>query len=320
MPLSIIPCSRLRFRLKVASNLPDSRRTRSASLIWIEALEPRKLLSGASDTPPIVMLSATANSSRSLTINYRVNEPASPNMVIQFGIYRSSDDRFDPGDVSIGSWQDTASIHAEAASRVDDNGQLSSTLGTHNLTFPLPDGLPLDPRRPYVLVVANPASSLAMTDPSQTASFRKHVIGIVTHGGLQNPHWKLGPAWQAKTASVLQSQGYDAVIAYNWVTASNHPGRAVTQGPRLASQILAVASQYPASDVIDLHFIGHSEGAVVNTQAIARLENSRIPQLKGGYIKDTLLDPHAANINPAIKMLTYCNAHCIYHILGAAAY
>ena len=25
-------------------------------------------------------------------------------------------------------------------------------------------------------------------------------------------------------------------------------------------------------------------------------------------------------INPAIKMLTYCNAHYTYHILGAAAY
>ena len=56
-----------------------------------------------------------------------------------------------------------------------------------------------------------------------------------------------------------------------------------------------MASQFPASDPVDLHFIGHSEGAVVNTQAIVQLEGMMTPQLKAGYIKDTLLDPHAAN-------------------------
>ena len=159
----------------------------------------------------------------------------------------------------------------------------------------MPGGLPPDPQKPYVLVVADPSIPSALSDPTQTASFRTHVIGIVTHGGLQNTHWKFGPAWQAQTASILKSQGYDAVIAYNWVAASNHPGRAAIQGPRLASQILAVASQFPASDPVDLHFIGHSEGAVVNTQAIVQLEGMMTPQLKAGYIKDTLLDPHAAN-------------------------
>ena len=117
----------------------------------------------------------------------------------------------------------------------------------------------------------------------------------MTHGGLQNTRWKYGPAWQAQAAAVLRSQGYDAVIAYNWVAASNHPGRAAMQGPRLARQILATASQFPASDPVDLHFIGHSEGAVVNTQAIVSLESMMTPQLNAGYIKDTLLDPHAAN-------------------------
>ena len=117
----------------------------------------------------------------------------------------------------------------------------------------------------------------------------------MTHGGLQNTRWKYGPAWQAEAAAVLKSQGYDAVIAYNWVADSNHPGRAAMQGPRLAGQILATASQFPAGDPVDLHFIGHSEGAVVNTQAIVSLESRMTPQLNAGYIKDTLLDPHAAN-------------------------
>ena len=34
---------------------------------------------------------------------------------------------------------------------------------------------------------------------------------------------------------------------------------------------------------------------MVNTQAIVQLEGMMTPQLKAGYIKDTLLDPHAAN-------------------------
>jgi hypothetical protein len=34
---------------------------------------------------------------------------------------------------------------------------------------------------------------------------------------------------------------------------------------------------------------------VVNTEAIVSLENRMTPQLNAGYIKDTLLDPHAAN-------------------------
>ena len=50
-----------------------------------------------------------------------------------------------------------------------------------------------------------------------------------------------------------------------------------------------------AGSPVDLHFIGHSEGAVVNTQAIVSLESMMTPELKAGYIKDTLLDPHAAN-------------------------
>jgi hypothetical protein len=123
------------------------------------------------------------------------------------------------------------------------------------------------------------------------------VIGIVTHGGLINPSWKHGPPWQLQIAVILSQQGYDAVIPYAWVSDSSKPGRAAIQGPRLARKILETASQFPATAPVDLHFIGHSEGTVVNTQAIVALEKSMTPQLRAGYIEDTLLDPHAANNN-----------------------
>src|SRR4029077_3619652 len=45
---------------------------------------------------------------------------------------------------------------------------------------------------------------------------------------------------------------------------------------------------------VNLDFIGHSEGTVVNTYAIVKLESMMSPQLKAGYIVDTMLDRHAA--------------------------
>ena len=49
--------------------------------------------------------------------------------------------------------------------------------------------------------------------------------------------------------------------------------------------------------MIDLHLIGHSEGTVINSQVIQLLNknNAWTPGLKAGYLKVTMLDPHAAN-------------------------
>ena len=73
---------------------------------------------------------------------------------------------------------------------------------------------------------------------------------------------------------IMKQQGYDAVIPYAWVTDSSKPGRAAMQGPRLARKVLETASQFPAGAPVDLQFIGHSEGTVVNTQAIVALEKA----------------------------------------------
>jgi hypothetical protein len=95
----------------------------------------------------------------------------------------------------------------------------------------------------------------------------------------------------------MKQEGYDAVIPYNWVAQSNNPGSAIKQAPRLALSILHAASKFPAFAPVDLDFIGHSEGTVVNTYAIVKLQDQLTPELKAGYIEDTLLDPHAANNN-----------------------
>ena len=261
----------------------------------IQPLEPRLVLSTSGAFGPVVMIAAGTGDSRSVTIDYRVDQAPDPRSPLRFGVYRSSDPRFDPGDSLLGTWTVATGNARQGSLALDDGGQPADALGTHRLTIPLAAGLPPYPAKPYVLVVADPGGTTVTTNSDQTASFRTYVIGVVTHGAMINPSWKHGPPWALQTATILKRQGYDAVIPFNWVTESSKAGHAARQGPRLARQVLATASRFPASGPVDLHFIGHSEGAVVNTQAIITLGKSMTPQLAAGWIEDTLLDPHAAN-------------------------
>jgi len=257
------------------------------------------MLSAAGTGLPVVqMVSATTSNSQSITIDYRVNEPPDSASPIQFGIYRSSDGQFNSSDslVSTFTLVPPGGSSGQAAT-LDQNDQPATALGSHQLTIPLATGLPPYPEKPYVLVVANPGLPSASTTPDQTVSFRTYTIGVVTHGGIQNTSWKHGPPWELQTAYTMRHEGYDAVIAYNWVLQSNTPGAAIRQSPKLEQIILHTASKFPAGAPVNLDFIGHSEGTVVNSYAIALLQDNMTPSLKAGYILDTLLDPHAANNN-----------------------
>ena len=232
--------------------------------------------------PAIQMLSATTTDSKSVTIDYQVNTPPDATNPIQFGVYRSSNGQFNSSDSLVGTVTLAApgSVSSPGAITLDQSGQSATAIGTHQLTLPLAQGLPPYPEKPYVLVVADPGSSSATVNPEQTASFRVYTIGIVTHGGIQDPSWKHGPPWQLETAYMMRHQGYDSVIAYNWALQSSTPGAAIKQSPRLARMILDVASNFPPNAVVDLQFIGHSEGTVVNTYAIVALSSQMTPQLK----------------------------------------
>ncbi len=248
----------------------------------IESLDRRELLDASA--PPVLMLSATTSDSRSVTFSYDVT---GPDPSLTFGVYRSAETRLDSTAIPVQS--------PVPAPTLDDSGRPSIAPGVHQLTLPLAGGLPLNPRHPDVLVVADPGSASAI-DPAETASFHKVVIGVVTHGGLEYSHWKKnGPPWERQMANSLREQGYDQVIAYNWVAQSGTPGQAAKQGPKLAAMVLQAASKFPPNDPVDIQFIGHSEGAVVNTQAIVRVEAAATPQIRAGFLEDTLLDPHAAN-------------------------
>jgi hypothetical protein len=274
----------------------------------VENLEPRLALSAtAAAVPAVQMISATTSDSKSVTIEYQVNQPITTATPLQFGVYRSSDGQFDSSDAEVDTYTlvPPDSSSGQAAT-LDQAGQPANAVGTHELTISLPQGLPPYPEKPYVLVVADPGAPSATADPQQTASFRVYTIGIVTHGGIQDTSWIHGPPWELQIADDLKQEGFDSVIHYNWVQQSGTPGEAIKQSPRLARIILGTANRFPENAVVDLEFIGHSEGTVVNTYAIVKLSSEMTPQLKSGFIEDTLLDPHAANNDlPSGKQVSY---------------
>ena len=293
-----IPFLRAQFdRFSRGASRVARRRAWSPPLGATECLEPRWMLSTTSAAvPAIQMISATTTDSKSVTIEYDVNQTPNPAAPITFGIYRSSDGKFDSSDVLAGTVT-LSPPGTSSAATLDQTGQPAAGPGNHQLTIPLPQGLAPFPEKPYVLVVADPSLPSATVDPAQTASFRTYTIGIVTHGGIQDTSWKHGPPWELQIAYEMKQEGYDAVIPYNWVSQSGNPGEAIKQSPKLARIILHTASKFPASAPVDLDFIGHSEGTVINAYAIVRLKDMMTPGLQAGYINDTMLDPHAANNN-----------------------
>ena len=260
----------------------------------VEGLDARRL--PASALPNIAMLSATTIDSQSVTVTYDVqNAPITQPIHIQ--VFRSASSTLDASSVPVGPELVVSPSSATTSATLDAAGQPAESLGRHQVTLTLPGGLPLNPRHPYVVVVADPGNTTPESNKADNStSFRTHVIGVITHGGVQPKKWAAGPPWERKMAAQLTADGYDTVIPFNWVLDSNHPGAAARQATRLAEQVIQAADQFPPADPVDIHFIGHSEGAVVNSQAILLLNQAGwTPGTNAGYLKVTMLDPHAAN-------------------------
>ncbi len=71
-----------------------------------ESLETRLALSAtaAAAAPAIQMISASTADSKSVTIEYQVNQPISTATPLQFGVYRSSDTQFDSSDAVVDTY------------------------------------------------------------------------------------------------------------------------------------------------------------------------------------------------------------------------
>jgi hypothetical protein len=249
------------------------------------------------------MTYATTTDARTISINYTISGASLAGQNLTFNIYRS------PGYDSLSGAQllGTASIPGS------DSTDLG--LGSHQgvtLSLTGPNGQPItalvpNAALPFIVVVANPNGTIA-EDPSSnnTASFEIHVLGVIAHGLELNPllWWQnTPPAWEFQLAAALmQIDGYQAVIPFNWIRLSILPFPLAIElaGTELYQQVVAeadqLASQHPG-DVVDINFIGHSRGTVVISEALQDLVGTNDPALRGGYMQMTLLDPHPANLS-----------------------
>ncbi len=134
----------------------------------------------------------------------------------------------------------------------------------------------------------------------QQANFRIWPVGAVTHGYTLTGNLFGQTGWVNDMANILRADGYDYVDAFHWEKQSRQKkaGVTVTEGQRLAKEVqdwvaAAIKSgKIGPNDVVDLHFIGHSRGSVVISQAFLALTKTKIPQLQHGYDIMTMLDPH----------------------------
>jgi hypothetical protein len=259
--------------------------------------------------PDVHMISATTQDSESVTFTYDVDH-ADLTLPFQVGVYRSRFPHdsipFDPRNIDPNNDEQIGTLFALPA--VDSDGTSTSAMGEHTVSVDLSaaGGLSIDPAHPYVFVVADPARSIAESDKTNdVAHFQIHTIGVVTHGfellggiTLFNPSGG-PPPWESDATAILQEAGFDKVIPFDWSAVSDipQPGIAISQGQFLASQVEIAASQWDGP--VDVQFIGHSRGAVVNNEALKAIQtatsNGLYPQLEAGYIKDVMLDPHPAN-------------------------
>jgi hypothetical protein len=275
----------------------------------LEPLEDRMLLATVlPPNPPIPMptvqmTGATTTDSRSVSVSYTVSNGNITGVPLSFSIFRS------PGYNSLTG----AQLIATASLPPSDTSDLSA--GQHQgvkLSLTVPNGQPLNaltpnPALPFIVVLVHPvtvlpedSSTAGGTSGGITASFETHVLGVVVHGFEFNLFGPV-PAWETQMANSLQqTDGYEAVIPFNWVSQSLLPfgSVTVTAGRQLAQQVTTeadqLASEHPG-DVVDVNFIGHSRGAVVVSQALQDLNGTTDPALRAGYLQLTLLDPHPAN-------------------------
>jgi hypothetical protein len=256
----------------------ESRHRTRVSKPLLERLEERVAM--ATD---LVMVSATTRDSRSVDVSYRVDgDGGAP---VDVAIYRSADANFDASDIRL------------AAQTITD--PTGTATGARTMTVAVSAGLTIDPSHPYVLAVADAGGQVAETnEANNVASFRKYVIGGISHG--TDP----APLWEGTLTASLRAGGYDRVVPFFWIAQSFAPvpGLAVAAGQRMAAQIIAAAHTLPAGSVIDLHLIGHSRGSVVISQAMKTIQrvaqSGADAQLRGvlaGWTTMTYLDPHPAH-------------------------
>ena len=259
--------------------------------LCLEQLEDRVLLSAA---PDITLTFATTTDARTISINYTINNSSLAGQNVSFNIYRSAAYDSLSGAQLIG----TATIPGSDSADLSLGGHSGVKLALTSPSGQAVTALTPNTALPFIVVDANLDGS--------TASFETHVLGVIAHGLELDPMlWLLNqvPAWEVQMAAALQqSDGYEAVIPFNWVRLSILPFPLAIElaSDQLYQEVVAeadqLADQHPG-DVVDINFIGHSRGTVVISEVLQDLVGTHDPALQGGYMQMTLLDPHPANLS-----------------------
>lgn len=249
-----------------------------------------QLVTSSTVLPLFTLAEATTLDAQSVTVDYTIGNTdiSGP---LRFDVYRSSSDSLS------GSYEQLGSTTISGALLI---------VGPHSAKLLPGVTLTANTKMEYVIIVADQNGSIPEAPgSSNSVYFQKFVLGAISHGykpfgGVFTtiPSWELNLQTDLM-GSVLQ-KNYDRVIAFNWTSTSDvgSPGLAVAAGDKLATDVVQAADSLAAihaGDVVDLHFIGHSRGAVVVNQAITDLVGTEDLALVGSYIRETLLDPHPAN-------------------------
>jgi hypothetical protein len=257
----------------------------------------------------LTLTKATTTDADSVTVDYNVSQNGLQS--VQFAVYRGGASAITNPTAAeqIGTTQTISS------STEDASGNPALQQGTHALKLISGVSLPPNTSKEFVVVVAT------YNGKTSTTYFRKWMLAALAHGfdryvWLFNPHgtskygefglkliggYAVDP-WEAEMASSLkQNDYYDDVIQFDWMHTCGveEPGLAQEAGVKLANLVTAWPSSHiqHQGDVVDLHFIGHSRGTVVVTQALQNLNIPQSPLFQGSFVELTLLDPHPANNN-----------------------
>ncbi len=241
-------------------------------------------------TSDIVVDSVQTTDSRSVTVEYDITDAIGAQS-FDIGIFRSPTQTFDPDPRN----------HYQLGTLTVSGDDVA--VGHHTRSITLDDGIPIDTHFRYVLAVADPEGHLPDVDIDNRAYFRTYVIGAVTEGldpkTLVPGRHHTADRWVPQMADTLRQLGYDDAIPFGWPSAALDPEAVLTAGYDLYSEIEQSAENLDGlgpNDVIDVHLIGHSRGAVVISLAMDYLlAYSDFAPLLHGYFKMTLLDPHPAN-------------------------
>jgi hypothetical protein len=249
------------------------------------------------------MISATTEDSQSVSYRYEISG-ADVEQSFVVGIYRSADNHCDTDDNLIATQVNVPPT--DSSPTLDLDGAPAVAIGIHRLKVAAP--LPIDPSHPFVCAVADTSRAVSEADEANNgAFFQKFVFGVVTQGLSISG---LFPENLGHIADQLRAVGYTDAIRSDWskLSREDKSGSTPTAALDLAMFVIErydllarVEGLLGPDDVIDLHFIGHSRGAVVASQALELLQatqklGTNIPTpIDHGYVKLTLLDPHPAH-------------------------